>query len=187
MYVDISTRGELNMERERVHYRRYTPSRLHSTAHQDDFILQEPVQAVQEVEADTVSIAEKLIIQGIISGIILAVVLLLNVVNIPHTAGIRASLNEALSGHVSAEHLADEINRLLSGEILPNINLPGTPIFVDGINNTPAPAVPDLQVSPTPPVTTRIDEDILREAIGQNEASDSLQTIAPEPMAIPEL
>ena len=165
---------------ERVHYRRYAPSRL-----EPNVVRQAPVHSTQAAESgSSCSLAEKFIIQGIISGIILAVVLFLSIVDNPHAMGIRGNLSQAISGHITAEQVAAEINRLLE---LPVEGLPilPAPAYAEEIPQFTEPeALPyaEMPVDAAP----RIDEDIFREIFGYTDG-DNLQTTAPEPMIIPEL
>ena len=162
---------------ERVHYRKYTPSKLH-TAYT-------PPERPAARPAPPSDFREKLIVQGIISGIIFAVVLLITVVDNPLVSGIRGNLGQAISSHITAEEVAGEISRFL-GDI-GDIPLPGAPVYVETAPTIPeAPVVSDLPAAPVMPETPtgRIDEDMLREMLGD---TDDLQTTAPGPMTMPEL
>ena len=150
---------------ERVHYRRYAPSRLNSYAtagsHPAYYTPAEP-------ESDG-SFKEKLIMQGIISGIILTVVLALNLVNFPQAARIRESLSQALRGTVSMEQIAQEANRIF------NFGEDGA-IVIDGfLPQAPTEQAPEYTVP-------RIDEDVLRELAGY----DDLKSQTPAPITLPE-
>jgi len=135
---------------EREYYRRYTPSRLY--------------EKPQAPAVKTNDYREKLIVQGIISGIILTVVLFLSVVDNPWTLDMRIQLGQAISGHISAEQVAGQLRVVLGGET----------------ETSQLPAEP-LEAAPS----GRIDEDILRE-LGISEVEE-LKITAPEPMIPPEL
>ena len=168
---------------ERVHYRRRTPPKFsqssafpegrerRKTFHEQDVspkFAAPPTHEVAEEPEKEEGFKEKLIAQGIISGIILMVVLILRLTDHAQVVDIRASLSNALSGHVTTEQVADEVRRLLAiGE--ETFMGTGTPV---------------QEVFEQPPATTRIDENLLREL---SEGTDDLQTTAPEPIATPEL
>jgi hypothetical protein len=118
---------------------------------------------------------DRLVAQGIISGIILMVVLILRLTDHPYAVDVRASLNNALSGTVTTEQVADEVRRLLAiGEetVLP-VQIP-----------VQLPVQSEVPEEAEPFATTRIDEDVLREL---SEWTDDLQPTAPDPMDLPEL
>ena len=193
---------------ERVHYRRYTPSKLHNEPH--DFEIESDYRHESNNERNhnyqndkqngQNSFVEKLIVQGMISGIILAVVLLFGIIDNAHTANIRRDLSHALSGNITAEQVAGEVNRFLQ-EQLPisqteqqtgstgyteATELPLTdPINLQSTETTDIHATDATDISTTE--ASRIDEDILREIIGDNTENNDLQTTAPEPMILPEL
>ena len=179
---------------ERVHYRRYAPSQLHGPQVLEHHEIERPKYAayaapeaeVATVSADSGAFIEKLIVQGIISGIMFAVVLMLLAVDNPWAINMRGSLQTAISGHITAEQAAAEVRRFMGeGE-----NLAGSDVsnYIDDVPEQPA--APDDTVMPLPvefpePVT-RIDEDILNDILGHTEGDD-LQTTAPGPMIMPEL
>jgi len=164
---------------ERVHYRRHTPSKLR----QDGEEPKKYDSPIVEVEGN--GFVEKFVMQGIISGIILAVVLVINLVDNSMTAGIRNSLNTAISEHITAEQVATEVRRFL-GEPEPyraayleyDITVPSYNLTTDPIVN------PNIELSPG--TNPRIDEDLLREILGYTDSND-LQSTAPESMIPPEL
>jgi len=124
---------------------------------------------------ETISFREKLIVQGIISGIIFTVVLVLNLTDHPQAANIVTNLNQAISGNITIEQVAIEVRRFL-GEDLGDAD---TPIGYDALEFQSLP-IEGQTVAP------RIDEDMLREIFGWTD-SDDLQTTAPEPITLPEL
>ena len=146
---------------DRVHYRKYSPSRLHTKQERWDSREEAP-------KVKSSAFVERLIVQGIISGIIFAVVLALSIVDNPRVGDIRASLGYAVSSHISMEQAALEIDRFLGGSTEEYIHSPEV--------------VPVMPQAPT----TRIDEEILLEILGYPEG-DSLQTTAPGPIILPEL
>ena len=161
---------------ERAHYRRYTPSKMHTITSIPERIADGSAYQVQQVQpagAETGGVIEKLIVQGIISGIILAAVLILSFTNHPQASDILTNLSQAISGHISAEHVAAEVRRFLGEE---------TPNLMRGPVYTEAPVTDRPQILTTP----RIDEEILQEVLGIRDGSD-LQTTAPEPIVLPEL
>ena len=202
---------------DRVHYRRYTPSRLRSSLPEpepsggfaDDHFDQ---QSIGPREPVTKSYLEKLIVQGIISGIILAVVLAVNMTDHPR---IQTSLNQAISSHVTAEQVAAEFNRFLGGWDLPAVPLgPFGPIDYAG------PEIMDIQetgrhetisheanqTNQTNRHGTEIQTEIQTETQTENHSEtltpridqdvlqeafgyegDNIQITAPEPMILPEL
>ena len=186
---------------ERVHYRRYTPSKLHSYRQPQpisDHNLQQHVQPEQPPKPERIGFREKLIVQCIISGIILAVVLAISMVHNPQIISIRNGLNQAISEHITVEQVAAEVHRLLGNEhqvffinelaLEPYIDEPvyeepfgEEPVYIEPIPGFEAEAPSEGQIT-----TPRIDEDILREIFGYSEGDD-LQTTAPEPIILPEL
>ena len=190
---------------ERVHYRRYSPSRLHETNQQRPEL---PVSYKNGTGTPS-GFREKLIVQGIISAIILAVVLALNIVDNPQAINIRNNLNQAISGHITAEQVADEVNNFLTEGPLTALPflLPAQLEHMEAVPMQEQTLTQDLptqeqltheypaQDYPTAilagdtaddaTTTTRIDEDILRETLGLE--GDDLQTTAPEPIILPEL
>ena len=182
---------------ERVHYRRHSPSRLHS--HQRprpvmDYDEPSHVKPKQSDTAESSGFIEKFIVQGIISGVILAVILVFSMVDDPQVMNIRANLSQALSDHITAEQVAVEVRRLLGNEQGDTT----IPAYIDKVQSQdidypyldPEVFVP---VTETPTIATevptaapRIDEDMLREMFGYTEGDD-LQTTAPEPIVPPEL
>ena len=165
---------------ERVHYRRHTPSKL---GQNDGEPQKYEPRTSNPVEAEGNEFVEKLIMQGIISGIILAAVLLINLIDSPMTMGIRNSLNEAITEHITAEQVATEVRRFL-GDPMPAtyVDYDTTiPIYTP----TTEPIVnPNIELSPRD--NPRIDEDMLREILGYTEIDD-LQSTAPESIIPPEL
>ena len=185
---------------ERVHYRRHMPSRLHSPKqHLQPVIEYETTVNSKPKQSDTQEsggFREKFIVQGIISGIILAVILVFSMVDDPQVVNIRANLSQALSDHITAQQVAVEVNRLLGNPRQGSFII--TPAYMDRNQSQdmyypyldPEALVP---VTETPAVLTegqmtapRIDEDMLREILGYREGDD-LQTTAPEPIILPEL
>jgi len=130
---------------ERVHYRRYTPSKLPNTfqgqdkANFGDKSRYAEQQFTEPQYADSRHIAshyrerhhsesqgsaakggrEKLIIQGIVSGMIFASVLMVSIMDNPRATGIKSDLNQAISNHVTAEQVATEVTRILEIQELP--------------------------------------------------------------------
>jgi hypothetical protein len=126
-------------------------------------------QADEEERVGSEGFREKLIMQGIISGIILMAVLILRLTDHPQAAGIRTNLSHALAGNITVDQMAAEAQRVM---------------LAIGIGES-APAQAGAQYSePTPPASTRIDESVLRDL---SEWTDDLQTTAPDPIVIPEL
>ena len=184
---------------DRVHYRRYTPSKLQRSLppgaaernayREQNSQYQRPVAAEG---ADTDGFREKIIVQGIISGIILAVVLVLNMADNPWASDLRGNLGGAISYHITAEQLAFEVRRVLGD----GSALGGQNVYIDNPDSVPMEGLmlpqetADVQLgAPAPGEHTpsgRIDEDVLREIIGRAEGDD-LQTTAPEPILLPEL
>jgi len=202
------------MKMDRVHYRRHTPSQLHTSRpapERSSYQVHNKNQHTQSTapQSENGGFREKLIVQGIISGVIFAVILILGMVDDPQAVSIRANLNQAISDHVTAEQVSTEIHRFLGngsqrffGEGPAYIE---APVYIEGpvypyldsapILERPYPAeemelwqsegLPDAQHEGQI-ATPRIDEDMLREILGWTEGDD-LQTTAPEPIAPPEL
>ncbi|MCL2421167.1 MAG: hypothetical protein FWD03_04850 [Defluviitaleaceae bacterium] len=193
---------------ERVHYRRHSPSQLRTTppaAERKSYhVPHSPTPAPSSsASPEKASFREKLIVQGIISGIIFAVVLALGVIDNPQAAIIQTNLSQAISDHITAEQVAVEFNRLLGN--IPSHTLAGEPVYMETPAYTgdppypyldPAPAYevdaqPEWQPDIPPPIQSttqepRIDEDIMREIFGWP-YGDDLQPTAPEPIISPEL
>ena len=188
------------MQMERVHYRRYTPSRLQGQQ-RSHRILDDNLSNVRPVKrsgAEKIGFREKLIVQGIISGIILAVVLVLSMIQGSQVMVIQTNLNKAISEHITAQQVAREVNRFLGNgrqsafinELIlttyveePFYNEPflEESAYIEQFSAFEAETPVEGQIT-----TPRIDEDILREIFGWSEGDD-LQTTAPEPMTLPEL
>jgi len=143
---------------ERAHYRQYTPSRMNGYS--------------EPPPEEPSGFQEKLIVQGIICGILLAVVLALGFTESTWTLGVKTSLQQAITDNITAEQVAEEVRRVLGSET----QLAGVAVHTE-------------EVYEAHETTGRIDEDVLREIIGFTEDSegDSLQTTAPEPIILPEL
>ena len=194
---------------ERVHYRRYTPSRLYDAPKAQNRPLVPDSISAQSAVADTAGwpgsakpmkessgFREKLIIQGIISAIILAAVLVLSIVDNPHAMSVRGNLSQAISGHITAEQVAVEVNRFLAevplpGDVLRFDGEPDSmalPAYIESVSETvnEADTLPDPTAAPIEQQAGRIDEDVLREAFGWTDG-DNIQTTAPEPIILPEL
>jgi len=166
---------------ERVHYRRYAPSKLNSSAPQPERVTEYYSEAYPEAE-EKGGFLEKLIVQGIISGVIFAVVLVIGMLDNPQAVGIRNNLSEAISAHTTAEQVAAEVRRFLGEEDLSA--LAGEAVYIESV---PEPALPVIPAIPDTQITApRIDEEMMREVFGESEGDD-LQTTAPEPIALPEL
>ena len=183
---------------ERVHYRRHTPSRLHNhkpVLDRGAYHVQHNPTPVQPASHESGGFREKLIVQGIISGLIFAVVLALGMMDNPQAASIRINLNQAISDHITAEQVATEVHRFLGNtplEMLAGESISiETPIHAGDIVypylDTDTAPVFEAETQTEGPITTpRIDEDMLREIFGWPEGDD-LQTTAPEPIILPEL
>lgn len=198
---------------DRVHYRRHTPSRLHSDFHEPerpkDRSIHRPMfqnhenshftRQIKPDKPDKAGFREKVIVQGIISGIIFTVVLVLNLADHPQASNITNNLNQAISRNITLEQVAVEVRRFL-GEDFPFLGEPAyiesadTPIGYDAADTLHQPGMqsylqpytqPHIQIEDQTP-TSRIDEDMLREIFGWTD-SDDLQTTAPEPITSPEL
>ena len=145
------------MEQERVHYRRYTPSRLSQPETNN---LRKKNQLQREEGS---GFRDKLIVQGIISAVILAVVLVMGLVDHPRAESVRTNLASAISDQTTPDQVVVEVRRLLS---LDDDIYPAYSEYAE-------PAI-------------RIDEDLLRELLDWT-AEEDLKSIAPEPTAQPEL
>jgi hypothetical protein len=84
---------------ERVHYRRVTPSYGAAPA--------ERRRPAAPPDTEPSGFRERIIIQGIVSGVMLAVILALCLLNSQWTAQARAGLEQALDGHTTLEGLAN--------------------------------------------------------------------------------
>jgi len=179
---------------ERVHYRRYTPSKLQGQP--QPISDQKLLYAQPPIKSEKIGFREKLIVQGIISGIILAVVLALSMIQDPQAMRIRVDLSRAISEHITAEQVAGEIHRFLGNRSQETQGLILAPYIEEPFYEEPfteepvyielAPAFEAETQAERQMTTPRIDEDILWEIFGQSEGDD-LQTTAPEPMILPEL
>ena len=186
---------------ERVHYRRYTPSRLHSHQRPQPVMeYDEPSHTTpkpkQSETSESGGFREKFIVQGIISGVILAVILVFSMVDDPQVANIRANLSLALSDHITAEQVSIEVRRLLGNES--QEAFVAEPAYIETVSDQDMyypyleteVFAPSTEVTPglteEQIATPRIDEDMLREVFGWTEGDD-LQTTAPEPIVPPEL
>ena len=193
---------------ERVHYRRYTASKLHSSlpapervgernAYRERYMVNQHAglaKMAKEAEvADSGGFREKFIVQGIICGIIFAVVLLINMTENAWALDLRASLSEAITYHVRAEQVASEVRRILGdGSALGGQNMyteteqERTRQMLENEGQDPQDVLAPYDPAALPSPSGRIDEDVLREIIGGTEGED-IQTTAPEPILMPEL
>ena len=101
-------------------------------------------------EAEPAPAREKLIVQCIVSGIILAAVLFTRLVESEFTGGVRNSLERALSGNISVDAAAEGLQRLpawlINGE-------PGVDINEETLTESygvSKPPVPEPSASPGP-------------------------------------
>jgi len=168
---------------ERVHYRKYTPSKLKRDDADSTKFHSYPTSEAAVPEKN--SFVEKLVMQGIISGIILAVVLVLNLLDNSVAVGIRNSLNVAIAEHITAEQVAAEVHRILGVPAPSHAEYLDYEIIIPSNNPVTGPIVnPNIELSPE--ANPRIDEDMLREILGYTDTND-LQPTAPESMIPPEL
>ena len=173
---------------ERTHYRQHTPSRLYTSRPMADKseehnVRQYPSTRHSETAASTGGIREKLIVQGIISGVILAVVLAFSLTDNPQTTAILINLNRALSTHITVEQVVDGINRFLE-ESLP---FEWEAAYTENLSIFEPESLPTEYTPLEGQLTVpRIDENMMRELLGESE-NDYIQTTAPEPITLPEL
>lgn len=179
---------------ERVHYRRVSPPRTGSPAGRDTF----DRSRYGPAESEASGYREKLILQGIVSGLILVFILLACLIENRLTGYVKSNLRLALDGWTTAENIMTEVQNFSQ-------NLWDTPEK----NDSPAEEVPfvsdiSAETSQTGTDTATveepaqvvnqsaggtdfyIDEDVLAELNTQAAYEDASKSPVPEPPVSPE-